>query len=274
MSTPRHPLSPALLLAPLVLLCAPSALHAQAEESIEARYHAAAAAGDEAALVALWRAHPDAVLGTIDADLEGSLALREEAEAAGQPADESAIAPLHARALFGARAAQLATGHPIFVDYVASFVGWDAEQRRSFRAGQAAFGEARAALKDGRHEEALAAGRRCSERAAALGDWWGTAMGLTAQGQALAGLGRHEEAVVALSKARILHHDLGLTGSEYGNLLGLVAALEQVGSAARLAAAATQAIELGTALGDEAGVARARALLAAGTSEAPAGAAR
>lgn len=222
------------------------------EAEVAASYHKLADAQDEAALAAVWREHPDLVLVTIDEDLEGSLALREKSD---KP-DEKAIAEMQARALFGAHAAVTAGLHPILADYAASFAGWDAAQQKQFRAGQKAYGKARAAAKAGKQEEALAAGNECVALAEPLGDWWGTAMGFSAAGQALSALGRHEEALVALGRARALHHGLGLSGSEYGNLQGMVAALQALGRDAQLAEVARQAAVLGRSLGDEEGAAK------------------
>jgi tetratricopeptide (TPR) repeat protein len=221
------------------------------EAEVAASYKKLADAQDEAALAAVWREHPDLVLVTIDQDLEGSLALREQS---AKP-DEAALAAMHARALFGARAAVAAGLHPILADYAASFSGWNAEQQKQFRSGQQAFGKARAAAKAGKHEEALAAANECAALAEPLGDWWGTAMGFSAAGQALAALGRNEEALVALGRARTLHHDLGLSGSEYGNLKDMVKVTQSLGRASRVAELARQGAALGRALGDEQGAA-------------------
>jgi hypothetical protein len=209
---------------PLALICAVSpAAHAQ-DRGAEVRdaYHAAAAAEDADALVQVWKDNPARILVTIDADLEGSLSLREKAEAAGEPVDEEAVAALHARALFGARVAIKAGAHPMLADYAAAFIGWDAAQRARFRAGQAAFGASRQAAKAGDHEAALAKGTECLDLAEALGDWWGMAMGLSAQGQALVALDRHAEALAALARARQIHYDLGLFSSGVGNLDAMI----------------------------------------------------
>ncbi|HZM00175.1 MAG TPA: hypothetical protein VFD43_07990 [Planctomycetota bacterium] len=223
----------------------------EAGDEVAASYRKLADAQDEAGLAKLWREHPDLVLVTIDADLEGSLALRERS----RNPDESAIAAMHARALRGARAAVAAGLHPILADYAAAFTGWDATQQKQFRAGQAAFGKAHAAAKDGRHDEALAAANECVALAEPLGDWWGTAMGFSVTGDALSALGRHDEALVALGRARALHHDLGLSGAEYGNLRAMVEALRAQGGGRRLQELARQGALLGRALGDAAGAA-------------------
>ena len=236
----------------LVLAGASAAPPQDAEAEVLAGYRKLADAQDEAGLANLWAAHPELVLTTIDEDLEGSLALREKSEAP----DETRIAQMHARAIFGARAAAAAGLSPLLADYAAAFSGWNAEQQKQFRAGQKAFGRARAAAQAGKHEDALAAGNECVALAEPLGDWWGTAMGFSAAGQSLSALGRHEEALVALGRARVLHHDLGLTGSEYGNLQAMVAALSALGGGPRLAELARQAAALGRALGDEDGAAK------------------
>jgi len=245
---------PAAIVPPEPAALAPAvaaAVRQDREAEVAASYKKLADAQDEAALAAVWREHPDLVLVTIDQDLEGSLSLREKSATP----DEAAIAAMHARALFGARAAVAAGLHPILADYAASFAGWDADQQKQFRAGQQAFGKSRAAAKAGKHEDALAAANECAALAEPLGDAWGTAMGFSAAGQALAALGRHEEALVALGRARTLHHDLGLSGSEYGNLKEMVKAAQSLGRAARVAELARQGAALGRALGDEQGAA-------------------
>ena len=101
----------------------------------------------------------------------------------------------------------------------------------------------------------------CRELAEPLGDWWGTAMGFGAEGQALAALGRHEQALVALARARLIHHDLGLFGSECRNLLGMLAALDALGRPTRADGVAARAAELAERLGDAEGLASLRARL-------------
>jgi hypothetical protein len=173
------------------------------------RYEALAAEGYYAGLVELWREAPESAIPVIDSDLEGSLALWEEHGA--QRADE--IAALIERALLGARAATEATGRRRILDYVTSFAGWDAEQKAAFRQGQQAFRSGREALRAGDARTALERGRSCRDLAEPLGDWWGTAMGLQLEGQALVALDRREEAVTPLARARLVYRELGLTAS-------------------------------------------------------------
>lgn len=247
-TTAPFAVAPAVLATPAT----PRAVPAQDPQAeVAASYRKLFEARDQAGLAALWREHPDLVLMTIDEDLEGSLAL---VEASDKP-DAKAIAEMHARALFGAQAAIVAGLSPILADYTAAYVGFDAAQQKQFRAGQQAFGKARAAAKAGKHDEALAAGNECLAAAEPLGDWWGTAMGFTAVGQAQLALGQHEQALIAFARARALNHDLGLFGSEYGSLQGMVASLQALKQTARLKEIARQAAALGRSLGDTEGAA-------------------
>ncbi|MHC4376110.1 MAG: Cif family virulence factor [Planctomycetota bacterium] len=180
------------------------ALHSRQEgEDFVARYHAAFEARDADALGALWASDPGRVLVTIDADLEASLSVWEG---------------LLERAQFGAEVASSTLGEPIFADYASSFAGWTPEQKRQFRAGQKAYGDSRRAGGAGELETSLAKARECVQCAEPLGDWWGTAMGLLAEAQALQSLERPQEALVAASRARLLYHQLGLGSSEVGAL--------------------------------------------------------
>lgn len=173
---------------------------------------------DRAGCSALWKSYPHYVLRVIDADLEGSLMLRESSE---KP-DEKRIAQLHERALWGARIAREATGHPLIADYAASFVGWNEQQRRQFRNGQAVYQRAAGALSVGNVKDALEAGRETVERALPLGDWWGTAMGYGAMGEASRKGSEFEDALNHFSHARLIHHDLGLLEDELGNLRAMI----------------------------------------------------
>lgn len=208
---------PALLIA--VALTRASAGQEDQPRPVETQYRAAFEAGDRAALATLWREQPGQVLFVIDSDLEASLSVWEEAT--GEP-DHDRIAALHARALFGAEVAAEVRGNPILRDYASAFVGWTDVQKLDFRAGQAAFGRARTALRDGQAEAGLAAAVECRERALALGDWWGTAMGLQAEASALRSLDRHDEALAAGTRARQLYVQLGLENSALGTALGCV----------------------------------------------------
>ena len=209
-------------------------------------YEQAFAAQDEAALRALWSEHPGQILAIFDRDLEASLAAW---EASPEAPDVARIAELQARALWSARIASAVTGRPIFSDYASAFAGWTASEKASFRRGQAAFGEAIGALRAGKAEEALLAASTCRELALPLGDWWGSAMGLGAEAQALAALGRHAEALTAASQARLLNHQLGLAGSELGDLQVMLRSARELGRLERARAAAADALALARAQG-------------------------
>ena len=132
----------------------------------------------------------------------------------------------------------------MILDYTAAFTGWDAEERVRFRAGQRAFGQSRAKLAASDAPGALAAAEECLAHARALGDWWGTGMGWTAKGNALAAAGDPLGAAQALATARAVHEALALLGSEYGNLRALVPLFIEAGNLPRARAAAEHAVSL------------------------------
>jgi tetratricopeptide (TPR) repeat protein len=185
---------------------------------VKPKFEELAAKDDRSACLELWKENPELVLRTIDADLEGSLKVIESSK---EP-DMKKVAAMHARATWGAQIATEATGNPIVLDYAASFVGWNKEQQSLFRAGQAVYKRAMDAYQKGDFKTALEAGRETVDRASALGDWWGTAMGYEATGLALQSSGDFENALVAYGHARVLNHDLGLTSSEYSNLRAMI----------------------------------------------------
>jgi hypothetical protein len=226
---------------------------AQQGDAVRTDYIALFEGREKEGLLELWKEHPGEILTTIDADLEGSLALWERSPDAP---DKAAIAHLQERALWGAEIASELTRNPIFADYAASFVGWNDEQKRSFRAGQKAFGKSRKALESGDAKGALAAARDCIERARELGDWWGLAMGLQSEGEALALGETSAAAAAALAQARQINHDLGLSGAEYACSLSLARLLVAKGPTARARAALGHATALGSALGDKDGQAQ------------------
>jgi hypothetical protein len=236
----------------LLIAAAPSPVSAPVvtsialEEPVRKQFVDLAGKKDHDGCLALWKAHPGDVLGTIDADLEGSLRVREKA---GSP-DLAKIADMHARALWGAAIAYEASGHPMIQDYASSFVGWDEAQRKSFRGGQAAFGKAMDALKKNDAKAALAAGNDCLQRAAPLGDWWGTAMGYHAIAVSQQALGENEKALEAASQERTIYHDLGLAGDEYSATLLMVDLCESLDRPARGKIACERALEMAKRLGD------------------------
>lgn len=218
------------------------ALEAQDERpNPMARYQALAEARDREGLAELWGSMPSSILPIFDGDLEGALATWEESPDAP---DQERIDALLARAVFAAEVASEVTGRPIFVDYATSFAGWDTEQKRSFRAGQKAFGAAARALGEGNAEAALAAAVECHTLALPLGDWWGAAMGLDAEGRSLLALERPAEALTPASRARLLYSQLGLSGSELGSTILVADCCEALERWGRARAALAGALEL------------------------------
>jgi len=239
----------------LLSLSAPVALAApqRPEVDVRAEFVRLHAAADAAGVRSLWLAHPDAILVTIDEDLEGGLAAW---EAAPEAEDSSATDEAFARALWGAELASAATGRSIYLDYASSFVGWDADQRGSFRQGQAAFGRARQAMQAGDLPAALEGARECSARALPLGDWWGTAMGLALEASALLRLDDAEGSLVAASRARLMYDQLGLVGAERAACETLIEALAELGRWPRALATLDEAAALAAAADDDEAVSR------------------
>lgn len=210
-------------------------------------YRVAYAGEDRSAMAATWEQHQNRILGTFDGDLEGGLAAWEK----GEEGHEETTKTLFARALWGAQIASEVTGRRVFADYAGAFVSWDAEQRKSFRAGQQAFGASRKAQAAGDWEEGLAQGKDCRTRAMALGDWWGAAMGYMGEGVCLHKLGRHEEAAAALGLARMINQDLGLAGAEFGAAMQLAKCLVEMETGPRAVAAVSAALSLAKRLGQD-----------------------
>jgi len=251
-----------LALALTLALISPAVAALRQDPKLGEHYHELAEKGDRAALVALWRGEPGSVLATIDEDLEGSLALTEKARKAGKEPDAAAVAAMRARARFGAEAADEAFGTALFTDYAVAFASFTEEEAKSFRAGQAAYGRARAAFKAGDNGAALEAATESEALARPLGDWWGAAMAAGARGQALVALGRAEEGLGALAEAALLNHDLRLLGAEYQTLRMLADALDGAGKKERAQRALERAAALAETLGDKEGLKALKARLA------------
>lgn len=203
----------------LAMLITLGALPAQ---NLKERFEALDAKGDRAGIVALWKENPSRILSIIDSYLEGGLKILE-----GDAPDRKKVDAMYARAIRGALAADEATGRSIFSDYASSFAGWNAEQQKQFRAGQKAFGAHRTALREGKVAEALRLARECEKHARPLGDWWGTAMGLSGIGNCLERMGQPEQALTAHQDARLIYQNLGLR-SELGNLTAMARLLVEL----------------------------------------------
>ncbi len=220
-------------------------------EDVANQYKALFEKLDGAGMRKVWIDNPDLILVTFDGDLEGSLKIHEQAPDGSR--DKEAHA-LRDRALWGATLATEATGNAIFADYAVSFAGWSEAERKQFRSGQAAYREGMQAFRKGDFAAALAAGATCRNAAEPLGDWWGTAMGLGLEGMALEARGQHEQALRRSSRARLLNHSLGLRGSEYQNLRGMISQLSALKRWERAHLCADAAIALARAGKDTAGM--------------------
>jgi hypothetical protein len=234
---------PILLLAVAPSLSAP--IHPAQEPDVRARFVELADKGDREGVVALWKAHPGDVLGVIDADLEGSLAAKEQ----GAKRDASEVVAQQRRALFGADCALAAGVDPLLADYVSAFAGFDEAAERQFRGGQKAFGAARAALKRKDGQAALTAARECLAKAQPLGDWWGAQMGHSGGARAHELLLDQRAALESWSIARDLAHDLQLFGDELQALAGMARCAKELQLVERERVALGLAVELGARLG-------------------------
>jgi hypothetical protein len=237
-----------MILITTLLALAPSTPAIDAKE-VRKQYVECHSKKDGAALLALWKEHPGAVLPTIDSDLEGSLKLREKSAAP----DAKAIADLHARALWAAQIAFEASNDPMILDYASAFVGWNEEQRKHFREGQTAFRTAMNSMKAGDGKGALESGKQCLERASHLGDWWGMAMAFDAIAAGHKALGDEDRALEAASRARAIYHSLGLEGDEYQAATQMADLCVRLKRAARGKAACGIALALAKKLGDAEG---------------------
>lgn len=244
-----------MLLATTLLALTPApALAAPVQDrraEVVARYHALFEKLDDAGLHALWKENVDLILVTFDVDLEASLKIWEEAPDGSRRSESD---KLRNRALWAATHASAVTSNPIFADYAVSFAGWNAQERKRFRSGQAAYKAGMQAFRKTDFSEALAAGATCREAAEPLGDWWGTAMGLTLEGMAHEARGETLHALRKTSRARLLNSQLGLRGSEYQNLRGMISQLTTLERWERAHLAADAAIKIARDMKDTAGV--------------------
>ncbi len=216
----------------------PAALQAPLSgKELKARFETLDSADKHDDVVKLFRDNPNGVMFLIDSYLEGSLGLFEK-EGNAKAAD---IKAMHERALRGAKAASQAFMSPDIYDYTSSFVGWSDDQKKQFRVGQRECRASSNAFKEKKYDEAVTHAQAGLDAAWPLGDWWGTAMAMSALGRAHGGLGKHEEALKSISTARILYHGLALHRSANGLDLQMAPILMQLGRLPR----ATVTIERG-----------------------------
>ena len=106
-------------------------------------------------------------------------------------------------------------------------------------------------MRSGDQQTALEQARLCVELAEPLGDWWGTAMGLGLEGQALIELGEIEAGAVALARGRLVYRELGLTSSALRLEVDLAAALLELERMPRAQALIEDGIATARRLGDD-----------------------
>jgi hypothetical protein len=244
------------MLLSLLLACSPALLQDDPLGELRAAYHAHYDADDAAQLEELWRAHPDLVLPLLEDDLSKA---RAAWDLGPTPQQALRIKALEGRALWGARLAASALDRPALADYVAAAVGWDAAGRAAWRARKEQQDAALAQFRAGRFDEAARAAASSQVGAANAGDWWAEASGLTLEGIAHEAAGEPTRALAAVSRARLLNHQLGLIGAEYQNLRGMLSLLTGLEQWSRAREVARGAAVLARALQDTAGL---RALLA------------
>jgi hypothetical protein len=208
----------------------------------KALYDALYASGNEGRLAAAFKADGWNILGYIDTHCEGWLALLEQG-ADQKEEGKQKILEMQTKGRSLAATADRALGDTRFTAYVQNFYGWNAEQRKAFREGQALFKQAEGILAAANSpQEALAAVtplRQSLERSRPLGDTWGQSM-------ALAVLGRVQEQNDQLPEAQATMGDAVRLGREIRDLDSVwngLAVQYQAGARARQYDAAKAALQ-------------------------------
>jgi hypothetical protein len=177
-------------------------------------YDAIYAAGDENRLVTAFKADGWNILGYIDKHCEGWLALLEAGEDKKEDG-RAKIAAMQAKGRKLAAIADRALGDTRFTAYVENFYGWNPDQQKSFREGQALFHQAETVIGEADSAQAMLAAvtplRQSIDRSRTIGDTWGQSM-------ALAALGRVQEQNNQLSEAYATMNDAVRLGREIRDL--------------------------------------------------------
>lgn len=160
-------------------------------------------AGEEAAVIDWFKAHPDAGLPFFDHYLEGGLKLIERGS------DRASADASFEMGLKFAALADRALGEMSFSEYARAFAGWDAAQQKQFRAGQRLFREGMQALKTDA-ARALGLCQQSLDQSKPLGDYWGTAMAQSGIGAARLAQKEYEPAKAAFTEAARLYERLHL----------------------------------------------------------------
>jgi hypothetical protein len=203
-----------MLLAPLLLLAAPTFQEAPSASDVAERFRAAHEALDEDACRQLWSERPERALATIAGDVD--LALNRTATGDGYGPEAT---KLLARALWGARRAEEAIGASLLPEQVAAVLSWGEQDRRNHEAEQRIYERGLQSLANGDDSFALEAGVETVLRAAALGDWWTTAHAHVLVGDVHQSQSAFDDALVAFSRARLMFEGLGALDDEYHTLV-------------------------------------------------------
>ncbi len=167
-------------------------------------YDALYDAGLEDRLGELFRQNAWDLLGYIDGYCEAWLAMVERGDHRTE-AGRARIAEVQAKGRRLAEVADTVLGTSRFALYVETFYGWNEDQQRQLREGQALYRQAietiRAAPTADVAQSALTPLNQSLSRARQLGDAWGQAMVLTAIGKLQAGAGLLPEAEATLKEA-------------------------------------------------------------------------
>lgn len=167
-------------------------------------YDALYAQGEETRLALAFKEDGWNILGYIDMHCEGWLALLEQGQDQTD-AGKKKILEIQTKGRALAGIADRALGDTRFSAYVQNFYGWDADQRKAFREGQALFKQAETVLAAASSpQEALQAVtplRQSIERSRPLGDTWGQSMALSALGRVQAENNQLTEAGATMNDA-------------------------------------------------------------------------
>jgi hypothetical protein len=149
-------------------------------------YDALYAEGQETRLVAAFKEDGWNILGYIDSHCENWLALIEKGQDQNEAGKQKLLA-LQTKGRDLAGIADRALGDTRFSAYVQNFYGWNAEQRKAFREGQALYKEADTILAAAQSPQAALQAvtklRQSIERSRPLGDTWGQSMALSVLGR-------------------------------------------------------------------------------------------
>ena len=169
------------------------------------------ASGDEARLATAFKQSGWSILHYVDKHCEGWMSLLEhDAEKSAEGKQKLADMQTKGRKL--AAIADRALGDTRFSAYVENFYGWNADQRKSFREGQALYKQGEQIMSEAATPEeqlrALTPLRQSLEHSRPLNDTWGQSMALAAIGRVQELNGQTTEANATMDEARRLGREI------------------------------------------------------------------